>query len=891
MQNLDTNKKIAIGVGIAATTAVVAALLYSYFNADADDEPADEQPPSPKSEKEGVPDPVDALKKQGNKAFSERRYDDAIKYYTEALELDDKNQHLLFSNRSASYLAKRDYENALGDANRTIDSNPSWSKGYYRKGKVLEPLRRFSEAFTEYYRGSRLEESNQELKNLMEALIPVLPPGELDTRSTLDKEMIRHHFKQLSDKHSRSLNISLSAIESAARSATSISELHSQFPGVTSTADRVKLGLVLTNIIMDDDSLDEERTKLALDVATATHNLNPHDLDTNIALINAKLRNPNPPQSDLEEAFKLTRAALTIDPQNTILIHTYAAIILRLLSSSMFEIDVRNVLKDLSLGLANPGANHLLIADCGIRLWFKLFEDAEIAQKLQQEEQYNAMHNVSTEQAYLAGVTSGAFSKILPEPFFVDALAKVAFNNPGLEKLLIPCRSAFLLLDESGTPQITNDQNLKKRTALIYALANQCYRTNYAWATNGQDDSKVSEHLMSVAELLTADEGLVNNGLLDETLAYHMLMISLFKPLHEIPNILKVVKEVNLNLIHPYWSQILQEPLRWERENQLETQVTVVGNPADTGNGDVVSIWDSAGLVAGRLCQVRLQDELSWIFPTFNKFKLADRCRALVVECGSGQEVYQMAQLYSNVHVTGMDSSRRNIAYAERQLADLKVQKTEAEVVVGDVNEFDVNPFSEGFHFVVATNVLHYSKNPEQTLRNLTKQLNSGGAIRISVFAEHHVSAVAAGRSFLKDQGMSDLFTGHGSLLEIKRKPTPEEVARARNMILDSDNRDMDVLVMSPQFYTLASFEELMFSPHLRSFNFRDIGKLLQAVGLELVGYEFPGTQQHYVLRYRVDYPEDPNFRNYDFVDEFDKKHPEAFRQFTNAIQFVAMKP
>ncbi|GBO98645.1 hypothetical protein EVAR_179_1 [Eumeta japonica] len=107
-------------------------------------------------------DQVNQLKEKGNAALAAEKYEEAIKYYTNAIALDPKN-HVLYSNRSAAHAKNLSYQDALEDANTTISLNPTWSKGYSRKGSALAFLGRHQEAIEAYEKGLELEPGNQQL--------------------------------------------------------------------------------------------------------------------------------------------------------------------------------------------------------------------------------------------------------------------------------------------------------------------------------------------------------------------------------------------------------------------------------------------------------------------------------------------------------------------------------------------------------------------------------------------------------------------------------------------------------------------------------------------------------------------------------------------------------
>ncbi len=68
---------------------------------------------------------VDELKTRGNDAFREKRYREAVEFYSAALDLDTQN-HVLYSNRSASFASLGQHDKALEDAESAVELSPRW---------------------------------------------------------------------------------------------------------------------------------------------------------------------------------------------------------------------------------------------------------------------------------------------------------------------------------------------------------------------------------------------------------------------------------------------------------------------------------------------------------------------------------------------------------------------------------------------------------------------------------------------------------------------------------------------------------------------------------------------------------------------------------------------
>lgn len=82
--------------------------------------------------------------------------------YSQAIAGDEQD-HTLFGNRSAAYLALGLYEQAQWDGAKCVKLAPGWAKGYYRLGCVYMALSQWTEAAAVLAKGAELEPSNAEM--------------------------------------------------------------------------------------------------------------------------------------------------------------------------------------------------------------------------------------------------------------------------------------------------------------------------------------------------------------------------------------------------------------------------------------------------------------------------------------------------------------------------------------------------------------------------------------------------------------------------------------------------------------------------------------------------------------------------------------------------------
>ena len=108
----------------------------------------------------------------GKKAFQANQIDEAIKFFTEAIEKKIKVD-ISYSNRSACFLAQaKNFEaggaieiltKAVDDANASIKANKKYVKAYVRKGSAQLQLKKYAEAKKTFEEGLKVDATDKQL--------------------------------------------------------------------------------------------------------------------------------------------------------------------------------------------------------------------------------------------------------------------------------------------------------------------------------------------------------------------------------------------------------------------------------------------------------------------------------------------------------------------------------------------------------------------------------------------------------------------------------------------------------------------------------------------------------------------------------------------------------
>jgi len=128
-------------------------------------------------------------KQEGNDAFKAGRLQEAFDKYSNALELDSRNNLTnakLHCNRATVLAKLNKTADSLAECTKAIELDPSYVKAYLRRAKCHTDLEHYEEAVYDYEKVSSLDKSNQEYKQLLS-----------DAKMALKKSKRKNYYKIL----------------------------------------------------------------------------------------------------------------------------------------------------------------------------------------------------------------------------------------------------------------------------------------------------------------------------------------------------------------------------------------------------------------------------------------------------------------------------------------------------------------------------------------------------------------------------------------------------------------------------------------------------------------------------------------------------------------------
>lgn len=113
--------------------------------------------------------PAEIAKKKGNDAYLAKDYNEAIKHYSESINLEPESA-VYYSNRSACYAALKQWDKAYEDAVLCVSKDSKFIKGYYRLSSAQTELKMFDDSLATLRAALTIEPGNEVLLRQMKSV-------------------------------------------------------------------------------------------------------------------------------------------------------------------------------------------------------------------------------------------------------------------------------------------------------------------------------------------------------------------------------------------------------------------------------------------------------------------------------------------------------------------------------------------------------------------------------------------------------------------------------------------------------------------------------------------------------------------------------------------------
>jgi SAM-dependent methyltransferase len=234
---------------------------------------------------------------------------------------------------------------------------------------------------------------------------------------------------------------------------------------------------------------------------------------------------------------------------------------------------------------------------------------------------------------------------------------------------------------------------------------------------------------------------------------------------------------------------------------------------------------------------------------------VVDRPSILVAGCGTGRHAVLAAARYAGSRVLAVDLSLTSLSYAIARTRELGLPNIE----FGRADLLRVGDLGRTFDAVECIGVLHHLDDPESGWAALRRVVRPGGLMKIGLYSR-------LGRSFLDPVSRIVAERGLG--------PTAEGIAAVRGFVRGLPaEQPVRRLTGVPDFYSRGGCRDLFFHEHEVRFDLRHIGRMIDALDLEFLGFESPRLR----VFYRKAFPDEPSGRSLRNWDALERAYPSMF--------------
>jgi SAM-dependent methyltransferase len=234
----------------------------------------------------------------------------------------------------------------------------------------------------------------------------------------------------------------------------------------------------------------------------------------------------------------------------------------------------------------------------------------------------------------------------------------------------------------------------------------------------------------------------------------------------------------------------------------------------------------------------------------------ASEVEILVAGCGTGRHAIEAAEMIAGSRLLAVDLSLGSLCYALRMTRKFGVDNVE----YAQANLLKLGPLGRTFDLVVAGGVLHHLADPFGGWRALLHLLRPAGFMHLGLYSRIARTDITAGRAFVAERGYA---------------PTPKDIRRCRQDLLEADDPELAGIARMTDFFTTSECRDLLFHVQEHCFSVPDIKNFLRENELDFLGFKERADVRG---RYSRMFPEDVSMTNLDNWEIFENEHPDTFR-------------
>ena len=224
------------------------------------------------------------------------------------------------------------------------------------------------------------------------------------------------------------------------------------------------------------------------------------------------------------------------------------------------------------------------------------------------------------------------------------------------------------------------------------------------------------------------------------------------------------------------------------------------------------------------------------------------------------------ARRYTGARVLAVDLSLSSLCYAKYRTDALGLNNVE----YGQADILKLASLGRHFDVIACTGVLHHLADPLEGWRVLLSTLRPHGIMHIALYSELARADVVAARDFIATRGY---------------KANIDDIRRYRQDILALDEASpARAIAWRGDFYASSDCRDLLFHVQEHRFTLPQIKDFLADNGLEFIGFEHDADV---LIRYRVQFPDDPACTNLDHWHAYEQQNPHTFARM---YQFIVQK-